>query len=249
MKSLRGVKMKFFRSLFLGFLLSALAIIFYSSTPNKAKYEIQNQLHNNALNIEKQIVKNKKPIIVIDPGHGGHEQGAPENRIKEKDLNLAIALKLRNMLKEENKIQVVMTREDDKSVELHDRVKMANDLNADLFLSIHNNWFPDKDIRGSMTLYYTYYKNTPGSSFDSRRFAVIMNEVMVKELKTNNLGIIPRDDLVVIKYTSMPAVLVEITCLSNKHDRAMLQSKDFIEKAAKSLYTGLVRALEELDDP
>ena len=54
-----------------------------------------------------------------------------------------------------------------KSRHLRENQLHNNALNADLFLSIHNNWFPDKDIRGTMTLYYTYYKNTSGSSFDS----------------------------------------------------------------------------------
>ncbi len=187
----------------------------------------------------------REPLVVIDPGHGGSQKGAPEDRIKEKDLNLAIALRLRDILKE-NDIQVLMTREQDTDVDLLERARIANEARASLFLSIHNNWYPDKKINGTSTLYNPYGKQVPGSNFDSREFASIMNRALVRSLNTNNLGIDARDDLAVLKYTTMPAALVEIVCLSNKDDRARAQTSGFIETAAGSLYLGLTEALGEI---
>lgn len=230
-------------------LMFLISLILFSSALGpglKADHSNQSKPNNNAFNAEKLIEKNHGlPLVVIDAGHGGTEKGAPEESIKEKDLNLAIALKLQQLL-EKNHINVIMTRTDDSHVSLYERVLIANQSQADLFISIHNNWFPDKTMRGTMTLYYTYYKDNPAGSFNSKKFAAMLNHEMVKELDTNNLGIIPRHDLVVLKYTSMPAVLVEVACLSNRQDRHLTGRKDFVDKTAYSIYNGLLKAIKEI---
>lgn len=79
----------------------------------------------------------KYPLIVLDPGHGGFDYGATGAQNREKDLVLGLALALRQQLLEANDIRVAMTREDDNFVPLDDRLAMARELGADLFLSIH----------------------------------------------------------------------------------------------------------------
>ncbi|MFR2466197.1 MAG: N-acetylmuramoyl-L-alanine amidase family protein, partial [Clostridia bacterium] len=82
--------------------------------------------------------------LVIDPGHGGNDGGNDQGEVKESVLNLEIALKLRNALREKApEIQVIMTREDDTYVSLEERAKLANELQADFFISIHCNSFQD----------------------------------------------------------------------------------------------------------
>lgn len=79
-----------------------------------------------------------KPLIVIDPGHGGIDPGArARNGLNEKDIVFAFACKLRDMLTETGRYRVVMTRDTDVFVALRDRVRMARDLSADLFISVH----------------------------------------------------------------------------------------------------------------
>ncbi len=228
--------------------LAVAAVLIYQSLPQVQKaagHGVLDPKSPGSLHGQVDSARSLEPLVVIDPGHGGSQKGAPEDRIKEKDLNLEIALRLRDILKK-NSIQVIMTREQDTDVDLLQRARIANEAGASLFLSIHNNWYPDKRVNGTSTLYNPYGKQVPGRNFDSRRFASIMNRALVNGLKTNNLGIDARDDLAVLKYTTMPAVLVEIICLSNKDDRARAQTSEFIETAASSLYTGLVEALGEL---
>lgn len=83
---------------------------------------------------------NGKWVIVIDPGHGGRDSGAPGLISKEKDINLSLALKTAKYIRENIKdVTVVLTRNDDSTVDLYERPKIANRNNADLFISIHTN--------------------------------------------------------------------------------------------------------------
>jgi N-acetylmuramoyl-L-alanine amidase len=85
-------------------------------------------------------IPKKRKIIVIDAGHGGKDPGAIGLRgVREKDINLAAALELSRVLNARGDFQVVLTRENDSFVPLSDRSKIANDLNADLFVSLHCN--------------------------------------------------------------------------------------------------------------
>lgn len=81
-----------------------------------------------------------KFTVVLDPGHGGHDHGATENNAKEKDINLAVALKVGDLLKKKMKnTNVVFTRDDDTFISLQGRADIANKSKADLFVSIHTN--------------------------------------------------------------------------------------------------------------
>lgn len=89
-----------------------------------------------------------KITIVLDPGHGGHDSGACENGAKEKDINLAVAKKLRSMIEKNLKdVKVVMTRDTDKYLTLQQRADVANEAKGDLFMSIHVNSV-DKKSKG-----------------------------------------------------------------------------------------------------
>lgn len=98
--------------------------------------------------------KTEVRTVVIDPGHGGKDPGAIASGVKEKDVTLAIAIKLREKIKEEHpKVQVIMTREKDVAVDLIERTRLANSKEADLFISIHCNAMPQGNghIYGSET--------------------------------------------------------------------------------------------------
>ena len=86
--------------------------------------------------------------VVIDAGHGGHDHGASGRRSKEKDIALAIALELGNIIKQHmDDVQVIYTRQKDQFVTLHSRAKIANKNNADVFISIHCNATHNKTTR------------------------------------------------------------------------------------------------------
>ena len=92
--------------------------------------------------------------IVLDPGHGGRDPGATgPTGTREKDITLDVARRLHRRLELQG-FQVLMTREDDRKVSLHDRVAFANEHGADLFLSIHVNAFADEDVQVVETYYF-----------------------------------------------------------------------------------------------
>lgn len=118
---------------------------------------------------------NRVMRIVLDPGHGGKDPGAVGKKLKarEKDINLGVALKLKQLLEQELGLQVLLTRDNDRFVSLQDRTKFANDKKADLFVSLHTNASKDSKARGLET----YYLSTAQSS-DARAVEALENEVV-----------------------------------------------------------------------
>ncbi len=90
-----------------------------------------------------------KKVIVIDPGHGGHDPGASGSQGVEKDVNLAAALALKERLERSSKYRVVLTRDDDTYVPLDERVRVAQRAGADLFISLHSDSGGDANVRGA----------------------------------------------------------------------------------------------------
>ena len=141
-------------------------------------------LHNKIFvrngNKEKYKEKWDFNVIVIDPGHGGKDAGAiGVNGVKEKDVNLGIALKLGNLIEKNIKgVKVVYTRKTDKFVELYKRGKIANEENGNLFISIHCNSTPRKptDANG-----YEVYLLRPGRTKEAIEIAERENSVIQYE--------------------------------------------------------------------
>jgi N-acetylmuramoyl-L-alanine amidase len=170
-------------------------------------------------------------LVVLDAGHGGHDPGATQGK-GEKWYNLDITLRVEKILKSKG-VRVKLTRSSDIFVGLDERAEMANDWDADVFISIHNNSFWDKSTNGTMTFYYP-------TSYKGKEYATIIQNDLLKNLETNNLGL-RSNNFVVLKNTKMPAVLVEIACLSNDSDRGKLDSEDFRQKAAESLAESILK--------
>jgi len=171
-------------------------------------------------------------IIVIDPGHGGTDPGAVYSGYNEKDFNLDIAIRLKNLL-ERSGARVLMTRESDVYVNLYTRADIANQAGAHLFVSIHCNASTNASTSGTMTLYYP--------SPEKKALAQILQRAMVETLGLPDLGISERPNLVVTRETKMPSALVEVAFMSNKQDLALLKTEEFRQKAAEGLYKGILR--------
>ncbi len=123
----------------------------------------------------KEPVDHSVRVIVIDPGHGGRDPGAIGKvlKAKEKDINLAVSLKLKALLERELGVKVLMTREDDRFVSLNDRTRFANENHADLFISIHANASKSTSSKGAET----YYLSTAMTS-DARAVEALENQVV-----------------------------------------------------------------------
>lgn len=182
-------------------------------------------------------------LVVIDPGHGGSEPGAQSFGISEKDFNLDISKRLNALLKA-NGIRTYIIREDDSYVGLFERTSIANNLNATLFLSIHNN-ANDRASSGTETLYYPGRSNSSG--FTSKRFAQIIQSNLISDLGMKDRGIVERPGLAVLRTSAMPGALAEIAFMDNKSDFAKLQSEDFRQRAAQSLCNSIIQSLGEVN--
>lgn len=176
-------------------------------------------------------VKENPRVVVIDPGHGGVDPGAPgfSGAVQEKEITLAISLKLKKLL-EDKKYVVLMTRNEDVNLGLPPRIELANQNDADVLVSIHCNSFPgNPDAVGMETYYYN------GESFG---LANLIHSALVKDLKREDRGI-KKNSFVVIKYTAMPSVLVETEYLSNPDGEKFLALPENQEKYAEAIAEGL----------
>lgn len=136
--------------------------------------------------VEKKAGPRRKPLIgkirriVVDPGHGGHDSGAlGPNGVMEKDVVLAIGLKLRNLLKEELGLDVVMTRSTDVFIPLEERTAIANKVNADLFVSVHANAALSRQASGIETYYLNLAKTEKAAQLAAKENGTTLEKVSV----------------------------------------------------------------------
>ncbi|MCB2080318.1 MAG: N-acetylmuramoyl-L-alanine amidase [Novosphingobium sp.] len=108
-----------------------------------------------------------RPLVVLDPGHGGHDPGAGKTSLKEKTLTLRLARALRDKLLEQGGVRVAMTRDDDRYLQLAERSSIARRLKADLFLSIHADSIEEGDASGASV----YTLSEKGTSEAAARYA------------------------------------------------------------------------------
>ena len=184
----------------------------------------------------------KKPLVAIDAGHGGHDPGTVAvNGSKEKDYALDMALRLKSSL-EKLGIGVFLTRDNDFYPELYERSRLANDLGADLFVSIHvNSADKNPSARGTETLFYP--SQGKAGQLTGRMFAEIMQKNLISTLHTTDRGIVERPNLVVLYSTNMPSVIVETAFASNKGDVEFLESAAFRKRVAGAVSDSVMQAL------
>jgi len=118
--------------------------------------------------------------IVVDPGHGGHDPGAVgSGGAQEKDIVLSIGLKLRQLLKEELGLDVVMTRSSDVFIPLEERTAIANKVNADLFVSVHANGANNRNASGIETYYLNLAKTEKAAQLAAKENGTSLEKVSV----------------------------------------------------------------------
>lgn len=194
--------------------------------------------------------------IVVDAGHGEPDGGAvSENGIKESDLNLQIAEKLKVKLENEN-FKVVMTRENEnnvadlavqnssireiKTADLNNRVKIANESNATLLVSIHMNKFQDSKYRGWQTFYSQ-------SSEKGKKLAESIQESIKGNVQIeNNRTALKIDGIKIIDKSVIPAVIIECGFLSNYEECELLQDDGYQDKLAEGIKIGIEKYLKSI---
>ncbi len=156
--------------------------------------------------------------IVIDPGHGGVDVGALGTYSREKDINLILSLKLKKQLVTRG-IDIIMTREDDRYVYLQDRSDIANQNQADYFISIHCNSSSNAQISGTET--FCYSENSEGYIL-----AKILQTKMIEYNKNNDRGV-KTANFYVLRMTEMPAVLIETMFITNAEEEETLNEPNW----------------------
>ncbi len=181
-------------------------------------------------------------VVVIDPGHGGavnpaqpdmpFDPGAiaPSNGLEEKDATLAVSLRLRSLLQQDD-INAILTRTTDVSLDVQQRSDTANNNNAAVFVSVHFNSFSDAGPNGSLVLY-------PKDSDLS--FAHTMSDSMgtyLAPLGVVNDGVVLRDNWWI--HTQMPTVTVEPAFLSNTREASLIATPGFQQVLAMGIRAGI----------
>lgn len=183
--------------------------------------------------IEGYQVKEIAGILKMKPGEDG---GTVEQTAMEKEINLAVVLKMRELLENQG-ICVVLTREQDIFMKLEERVRVANGEKADLFVSIHCNYYEkDSSIYG---LECYYCKGAEDGKYYAERILDTIEksgEIVSRNAKPSGYYI--------LKNTTVPAVLVEAGYLSNYNERNQLISGEYQGKRAQELVERIVEGLE-----
>lgn len=185
-------------------------------------------------------------IIVIDAGHGGTDEGTRSAKgHSEKDYNLIIVKELKNLLDSGNSgIKVYYTRLSDKKVSRPARTALANNLDADLFVSIHCNSseYGEEEPYGVEAL---YSKRKPrNSKLSNKKLAKILLENVAEKVNNRKRGVIRREGLYIMHHSNVPAAIIEIGYMSNKSDLKYIIRKSGQKKAAEGIYNGIMEALE-----
>lgn len=183
--------------------------------------------------------------VLIDPGHGGKDPGArAADGTTEKDLNLDVALRLNRILKGIG-FKTIMTREDDRYVDLVSRSSLANSSYANFFMSIHFNAFTSS-AKGIETL-YNPNEITDEYPIDNRKMASIFHNEIIDALKRPSRGITPRPGLHVLNKTKMPAILAELGFITNPEEFAQIKKEEYREMAARALAASIVKYYQDME--
>lgn len=202
--------------------------------------------------LEEQIrrAKDNPVTIVVDAGHGGIDPGKVGiNNALEKDINLAIALKLERNLKE-NGINVIMTRTDDnglynasdsnkKVCDMKKRLSIIEDTKPALAVSIHQNSYPDQSVSGVQVFYYK-------DSIKGKAAAEIMQTQLIKTLKPSKERVAKdNNSYYLLKKTSVPIMIIECAFMSNPVEAELLTNDEYQERIAWGIYMGIMQVINQ----
>ncbi len=184
-------------------------------------------------------------VIVLDPGHGGNDSGmAGSSGLLEKDLVLALALRVRDRLKQLSDVKVVLTREEDKDTSFKERSALANQQKGDLLISIHAGasysatargvevFCPAPGAQGS-TVRQSY--QAPGQQFAKSVASEIAAQTGAPDRGVHEIP------LLVLREAAMPGLLVEVGCLTNPEETAALAADDYQAKLAEGIAQGIAK--------
>lgn len=190
----------------------------------------------------------RKPVVVIDAGHGGNDPGkVGVDGSLEKDINLQIALRVKTYL-EQSDVQVVMTREEDvglyeesdtrkKMADMKKRCSIIEESGAELVVSIHQNSYHEEGVSGGQVFYYQdSVKGKRLAEILQDRFDYVLGEANRRLPKANG-------NYYLLLHVKCPIVIVECGFLSNRAEAALLQDSEYQDKLAWTIHMGIMEYL------
>ena len=175
-------------------------------------------------------------------GHGGRAVGANKQGINEKEIDLAIVLKLKEIFdNSDQNIGVYYTRTDDSNPTFDQRVQLANKSDADLFISIHNNSTRSGRMSGTSGTQVMYDETSEAS----RQFAQICLEEVTGRIGSRDKGLVEGDSIYIIRTSEVPVALIEVGFMTNKDELEKLNSDAYQRETAEGVYQAVLRAFEE----
>lgn len=197
-------------------------------------------------------VKEQELCVVIDAGHGGSDPGKVGiNGTLEKDVNLEIAMLVKQFL-EEDDVKVIMTREDDgglydtdasnkKVQDMKRRIALIDENNPSVTVSIHQNSYPEEYVHGAQVFYYT-------GSTQGRQLAEAIQKRLVETVDPENKRQVKENNsYYLLKKTGIPIVIVECGFLSNQEEAQKLSTPEYQEKIAWAIHMGILQYLNGTD--
>lgn len=186
-------------------------------------------------------------IVVVDAGHGGNTPGATKQGIYEKDIDLAIAMKVKEIFdtSEDKSIGVYYTRTEDTNPSFENRVGLANNSDADLFVSIHNNSTPSgrmSNINGTQVM---YDEAKAEQEMGSKGFAQICLEEVITAIGSSNKGLVEGNEIYIIRTSEVPVALIEVGFMTNQTELNNLKSEEYQGRVAQGIYNAIMRAFNE----
>ena len=190
----------------------------------------------------------EKAFIIIDAGHGGEDGGAVGvSGVLEKDLNLAVAAKVKELLEAES-IPVIMTREEDialsdmskktisarKKSDMQNRLKLVREAGTKMYVGIHMNTFTDPKYKGVQVFY-------SGNNPESKVLGEKMQAVIKRNIDDGNTRKAKKagNDIYLMKNITAPAIIVECGMLSNPEEEELLRTPEYQQKMAESIVMGI----------
>ncbi len=222
---------KLFSLFLLLFISSSSWLLAHSSTPKALAMKAESK---------RCYAKPKGPLIVLDAGHGGSDEGAKVRWVQEKKITLATVLYTKKYL-EELGYRVILTRGKDTYVSLPKRVSIANKTKSVLFVSVHYNASKNTEAQG-VEIYY-YNSSDPERTRSSRKLAGYVLHFVLDQTDAVSRGV-KMGNFHVIRETEMPAILVEGGFMTNYDEWSSLKKRSYLENIAKGIAQGVDKYLK-----
>ena len=200
---------------------------------------------------------NKRPVIILDAGHGGFDGGAvASDGTVEKDINLSITLKLCDFLSLSG-YEVILTRDSDiatndignqirskKASDLKNRLALMQKYPEAIFVSIHLNKFTTSSVMGAQVFY------SPRTEEESKRLGENIQQSIVSMLQPDNKRVIKQgtESTYLLYHAPIPAVIVECGFLSNQKELSLLKTEDYQSRMAFSIFCGILDYNQDGDE-